>query len=161
VTPRRLVAVLGYSRGDAPGLHPVCAARIVRAEEEARQGDAVLLSGWARGHRPVSEASAMAEAWRGRPLPLLLDDRARSTYGNAVATARAARQLGVGDVVLVTSPWHRRRASTLVRSALRGSSSRVTAVTTDEHGTPAARLRELACWLLVPVQAALAGRGRP
>jgi uncharacterized SAM-binding protein YcdF (DUF218 family) len=103
----------------------------------------------------------MAEAWSGRPLPLLLDDRARSTYGNAVATARAARQLGVDDVVLVTSPWHRRRASVLVRSALRGSGSQVATVTTDERSTPAARLRELACWLLVPFQAALAARGRP
>jgi uncharacterized SAM-binding protein YcdF (DUF218 family) len=160
VTAERLVAVLGYSRGGAPELHPVCAARIARAAEEARPGDAVLLSGWARGRRPVSEARAMALAWSGQQVPLLLDDRARSTYGNAVAAARTARQLGVRDVVVVTSPWHRRRASTLVRAALRGSSSRVVAVTTDEPGTPGARLRELACWPLVPVQAILAGRGR-
>jgi uncharacterized SAM-binding protein YcdF (DUF218 family) len=159
VSAERLVAVFGYS-GRTPDLHATCAARIARAQEEARPGDVVLLSGWARGRRPVSEARAMADAWSGRSVPLLLDDRARSTYGNAVATARAARELGVRDVLLVTSRWHGRRASTLARAALRGSGARLRTTTTDERGSSGARLRELACWLLVPVQVVLTGTSR-
>jgi hypothetical protein len=99
----------------------------------------------------------MADAWSGRAVPLLLDDRARSTYGNALAAAGAARVLGVREVVLVTSRWHRRRAATLVRAALRGSTTRVRGATTDERGTLPVRLREVACWFFVPFQAALAG----
>lgn len=156
----RLVAVLGYSDGTTNGLHPVCSTRISRAEDVARPHDVVLLSGWARGRRPMSEARAMARAWNGHPVRLLLDDRARSTYGNAVATASAARELGVSEVVLVTSAWHSRRASTLLRAALRGSGRRLTIETSTEQPTARARLRELACLPLLPVQAALARRSR-
>lgn len=158
----RLVAVLGYSDGGASGLHPVCSKRIARAEAVARPSDVVLLSGWARGRRPVSEAKAMARAWGGHPARLILDDHARSTYANAVATAAAARELGVREVVLVTSDWHSRRASLLVRAALRGSGLRLrlTLETSAESPPGRARLRELVCLSLLPVQAALAGRRR-
>jgi len=98
----------------------------------------------------------------GRSAVVFLDRSARSTYGNAVGTAAAARALGVRDVVLVTSGWHGRRASALLRAALRRTGHRVILAATDEHGTSGARLRELACWTLVPVQAAFAAarRGR-
>lgn len=156
----RLVAVLGYSDGTTSGLHPVCATRISRAQDVARPSDVVLLSGWARGRRPESEARAMARAWNGHPVRLLVDDHARSTYGNAVATAAAARKLDVREVVLVTSAWHGRRASALVRAALRGSGRRLTVEMSSERPPARARLRELACLPLLPVQAALAGRSR-
>ena len=87
-TPR-LVAVLGYSRGNADELHAVCAARVARAVEEARPGDSVLVSGRGR-RRAACEAELMAEAWNGRTTPLLLDRDARTTYGNAVGVAAAA-----------------------------------------------------------------------
>ena len=45
----RLVAVLGFSDGRTTGLHPVCAARLARAEREVRAEDVVLFTGWARG----------------------------------------------------------------------------------------------------------------
>lgn len=154
----RLVAVLGYSRGRARELHPVCAARLARAVDETTPADAVLLSGWSRRRRRASEAELMARAWRGTAARILLDPGARSTYGNARAVARVAGRLGATDVVVVTSGWHGRRAARLVRAALRDSGGRVRLVATDERGSPARRLRELACWPLVPVQVALMGR---
>ena len=153
----RLVAVLGYSDGSTNGrLHPVCAARLVRAAEEVEPGDAVLLSGWTRRRGPASEAELIARAWNGRSAKVLLDRDARSTYGNAVGTAAAARALGVREVVLVTSGWHGRRASALLRAALHRTEHRIVVAATDEPGTLRARLRELACWTLVPVQAVFA-----
>lgn len=155
----RLVAVLGYSGGRNATLHAVCAARVARAVEETRPGDAVLLSGWAR-RRGASEAELMADAWSGCATRVLLDRKARTTYGNAVGVATTARRLGRSEVVVVTSRWHGRRASALVRAALRGTGHAVTLAPTDEPGTVAARLRELACWPFVPFQIALAGRRR-
>jgi uncharacterized SAM-binding protein YcdF (DUF218 family) len=153
----RLVAVLGYSNGDAGSeLHPVCATRLARAAEEVKDGDAVLFSGWQRRGR-ASEADLMARGWTGRAAQVLLDTGARSTYGNVLGAAAAAKEISAREVVLVTSRWHGRRAATLMRAASR---HRVVVAATDERGTAGARLRELACWLLVPVQVALARRTR-
>jgi uncharacterized SAM-binding protein YcdF (DUF218 family) len=153
VNRRRLVAVLGYSRRSGGELHPVCSGRLARGLEEAGANDVVLLSG-------LAEAEAMARAWGGRSPHIVLDTTARSTLGNAVAVARTARELDVRDVVLVTSSWHGRRAGVLVRAALRGTGSTVRVAPADGRGPPGARLRELACWLLVPLQAAVATRSR-
>jgi uncharacterized SAM-binding protein YcdF (DUF218 family) len=152
--------VLGYSSGSGAELHAVCAARVARAAEEAVPGDAVLLSGWARGRWHASEAELMARAWSGSAQRVLVDPRARSTYGNARSVARAARSLGATEIVLVTSGWHGRRATRLVRAAVRDSGPEVRLAGTGERGTLPDRLRELACWLLVPLQAARAGRSR-
>jgi len=157
---RRLVVVLGYSEASETGLHRVCAARLARAAAEARPTDTVLLSGWARGRAHDSEADLMARAWSGHGADVLVDRAARSTYGNVAGTAAAARALAVGEVVLVTSSWHGRRAATLLRTALRGSGRRVTVATTGEAGALRSRLRELACWTLVPLQAILVSRAR-
>lgn len=153
----RLVAVLGYSNG-AGGLHPVCAERLEQAARVVGPDDAVLLSGWARRRNGLSEAELMARSWQGPARRVLLDGAARSTYGNARGAAAAALRLGVRDVVLVTSGWHARRASVLLRAALRGTGLCVRIAPTAERGALRARLRELACWPLVPFQAALALR---
>ena len=155
----RLVAVLGYSEGGSGALHDVCAARLRRAEQEVRAEDVVLLSGWARGRLPASEAEQMARSWNGRAQQVLLDRCARSTFGNAVGAAAIARALRPQEVVVVTSGWHARRAAALYRVALRGSGSSVTLAATVERGSLRSMLRELAGWLLVPL-AALAGRTR-
>jgi uncharacterized SAM-binding protein YcdF (DUF218 family) len=156
----RLVAVLGYSDRHGDALHPVCAARLARAESEVRPGDAVLLSGWARRRTEAGEAELMAGAWRADARHVILDRTARSTVGNAVGIARAARRVGAREVVVVTSGWHGRRASVLARAALAGSHVNVTLATTDERGTYRARVRELACWVTLPFVAIVAARTR-
>jgi uncharacterized SAM-binding protein YcdF (DUF218 family) len=140
----RLVAVLGYSTGAGRDLHEVCAARLRRAELEAREGDVLL----------------MARSWRGSAARVMLDRGARTTLANAVGVAAAARALQVGEVVLVTSGWHGRRASALLGSALHGSGLEVRLALTDERGSIWARGREAACWAVLPVQKLLARRRR-
>lgn len=156
----RLVAVLGYSDGPGDGLHPVCAARLERAAAVARPTDAVLFSGWAPRRATAPEAELMAQAWAGRARRVVLDRGARTTLGNAIGIARAARALGVDEVVVVTSSWHGRRAHVLTRAALAGSRVKVALASTDEPRRRRAALRELVCWGAVPVQAVLAARTR-
>jgi len=156
----RLVAVLGYSDSETSGLHPVCAARLRRAADEARPEDTVLFSGWARGKTGRPEAELMAEAWTAPANRLALDRTARTTLGNAIGVARAARSLGVDEVVVVTSSWHARRAGALVRAALLRSRARVAVVGTEGPARRGARARELACWGLVPVLAVVAAGTR-
>ena len=153
----RLLAVFGYSGRRGAELHPVCAERVASAAAEALPGDTVLFSGRG-GRRRAPEAELMARAWSGAASALVLDRDARTTYGNALATAALARRLRVEEVVLVTSRWHAPRATALLRAALRGSGVRVVCRAAPEPGTARARLRELACWTLVPVLRVLAVR---
>lgn len=156
----RLVAVLGYSDGTTPELHPVCDARLERAAAVTRADDVVLFSGWRRGQAVATEADLMASRWSTPARARLVDREARTTLGNAVAVARAARRLGVDEVVVVTSRWHAGRAGVLVRAALAGSGARVRVVPTDEPLSPPHGLREAAAWLALPVLAAVAARTR-
>ena len=157
----RLIAVLGYSERSGGTLHPVCAARLARAEREVvGPGDIVVLSGWAKRGAGVTEAELMARAWTGDPRRVILDCGARSTAGNAVGIARTVRRAGAREVVLVTSGWHARRAAVLVRAALADPSVNVTLATTDEPGGFRARVREVACWPAVPFLAIRAARTR-
>jgi uncharacterized SAM-binding protein YcdF (DUF218 family) len=160
VSGTRLVAVLGYSNGRDHGLHAVCAARLARAAEETTADDAVLLTGWSRRRRQPSEAELMAEAWRGDAGLVQLDSDARTTLGNARAVATAAQLVGATEVVVVTSGWHGRRAAALVRAAVRDRELSVRVAATDDRGRLRDRVRELACWALVPIQSARAGRTR-
>ncbi len=156
----RLVAVLGYSDASTAELHPVCGARLERAAVEARADDIVLFSGWARGRSTSPEADLMAACWSTPTRAQLVDREARTTLGNAVAVARAARQLGADEVVVVTSRWHASRAAVLVRAALTGSGARLRVVSADERLPPERRLREAAAWLAVPILAVFAARMR-
>src|SRR3954470_9730482 len=121
----RVIAVLGYSERGTRGLHPICAARLAHAETLAGDTEAVVLSGWARHPDDEAEAELMRAAWAGPDVPLVIDPTARHTSGNATGIAAVARRLDAGEVVVVTSWWHRRRALWLVRAALRGSDVRV------------------------------------
>jgi uncharacterized SAM-binding protein YcdF (DUF218 family) len=157
----RLVAVLGYSdRRTGAELHPVCKARVVRAAVEATADDVVLFSGWARNGRSSSEADLMAASWSGAKRRHLVDRRARTTLGNAISVGRAARRVDATEVLLVTSSWHTRRASVLVRAALLGSGTTLRVAATAHGTAPARRLRELAAWTVVPVLAVVAARTR-
>lgn len=153
----RLVAVLGYSDRVSTDLHPVCAARLARAGGEARPTDTVLFSGWARGRLDRwAEADLMASAWDAPVQARLVDRGARTTFGNAIGIARAARELRADEVVLVTSSWHARRAAALVRAALAGSGATVRVAATDEPTTATRSIRELASWTFVPLLALVA-----
>jgi uncharacterized SAM-binding protein YcdF (DUF218 family) len=155
----RVVAVLGFSDGTTTALHPVCAARLARAAQDARSDDVVLFSGWARGRAPTTEADLMARAWSAPVRARIVDRRARTTLGNALGVARLARRIGADEILLVTSGWHGRRASALLRAALGRSGTTIQLVTCAEDATPQRRLRELASWTLVPLLA-LAARTR-
>jgi uncharacterized SAM-binding protein YcdF (DUF218 family) len=159
LTASRLVVVLGYSDSGGEGLHEICAARLRLAERETGANDVVLLSGWARGRSAISEAELMARSWNASCGRLVIDDRARSTLGNVIRAAALVRDLSVREVVLVTSGWHGRRAAALLRAVLRGSSATVTLAVTDERASRGSKLRELACWALVPF-AGVAARKR-
>lgn len=156
----RLVAVLGYSDGRAPELHRVCAARLARAMQVAGPDDVVLFSGWARRGSPAAEADLMAEAWKAPVRARIVDRHARTTLGNALSVARLARKLAADEVVLVTSSWHARRASALLRAALVGSGARLRTASADERVTPLRAARELASWTIVPLLVLVAARTR-
>jgi uncharacterized SAM-binding protein YcdF (DUF218 family) len=94
----------------------------------------------------------MRDAWRGPDVPLVLDETARSTSGNAAGIARLARELGAREVVVVTSRWHAPRAGALVRAALRGSGIAVEVSSDDDGGERLLAARELVCRAALPVQ---------
>jgi uncharacterized SAM-binding protein YcdF (DUF218 family) len=146
----RLIAVCGYSDGTESGLHPICIERMRLAEREARPGDVVLLSGWARHGTARSEAELMAGSWSAPCARVVVDSDAGSTLANVSAAARLARAVEAREVLLVTSRWHARRALALLRRAMHGSTTPLSVAATDERPTRAARLRELACWAVVP-----------
>jgi DUF218 domain len=163
VSAHRLIAVLGYSPRGGDRLHPICSARVDLACEVAREGDLVVLSGWSRHPGVEPEAELMARAWRGTSVELVLETDARHTAGNAAAVAELARAENAQEVVLITSWWHRRRAATLVRAALRGSGVRVITVAAPSPAAGTLVLRELGCLATLPAQLVLLrhGTGRP
>jgi hypothetical protein len=149
---RRLIAVLGYSPRRSDRLHPVCSARVDRASAVARTGDLVVLTGWSRHPGVEPEAELMARAWTGAEVELVLERDARHTRGNARMVADEARARAAREVLLVTSWWHRPRATTLVRAALRDSGIPVSSTGAPSPAPFALLLRELACLVALPVQ---------
>jgi uncharacterized SAM-binding protein YcdF (DUF218 family) len=152
--------VLGYSDRTTSELHAVCSARLARAAEETGPDDVILFSGWARGRGRTPEAELMAAGFAGTARTRLVDRGARTTLGNAIAVARAARHTEAEEVVVVTSRWHARRAGALVRAALIRHETSVRVATVDAPLAPVRGLREAAAWLLVPVFAVVAARTR-
>ena len=148
----RVVAVLGYSGRDTSRLHPICAARLARAQELAAPGQPVILSGWARHPHGSSEAELMQRAWAGPTAVLHGDRTASTTAGNAANVAAAAGALGAEELVVVTSRWHRRRARILFRAALRGQKVRLSVEGAPGPRPPTVVARELVCFAGVPFQ---------
>lgn len=147
---RRLIVVLGYSAGRSGELHPICAARLEHAAGLVAEGDVVLLSGWSRHPGRPAEAELMAKAWPGPVDVLMSDPDARITAENAANAAAHARELGVDEVVVVTSSWHRARARVLFRSLL--PDRQITVVGARTPGSPRHYAREAAVFPLVPIQ---------
>jgi hypothetical protein len=148
----RVVAVLGYSGRDSSRLHPICAARLARAQELAGEGQPVILSGWARHPYGTSEAELMRSEWTTPQAVLHSDVSAGTTAGNATNVAAAARALGAKELVVVTSRWHRPRARLLFRAALRGQKVKLSVEGAPGPRPPAVIARELVCLAFVPLQ---------
>ena len=74
----------------------------------------------------------------------------------AANAAAHARELGVSEVIVVTSRWHGRRAGILFRSLL--PDLRVSVSPAPTPAPPQVLLRELAVFPLVPFQLARARR---
>jgi uncharacterized SAM-binding protein YcdF (DUF218 family) len=157
-TPHRLVAVLGYSSRRGRELHAICLARLEHAARELREGDAVVLTGGRRRSLGRPEAEAMRDAWSGPAATVLVDDAALSTAENATHVRAVAVDLGIEEVVVVTSRWHSARAAVLFRRAFRGTGIRVTVAPAPTGGSPALLAREAVCFLGLPVQLRRAGR---
>lgn len=152
-----ILAVLGYSTRRGHELHPVCAARVDRAVEEADAADAVILSGWARRSHLPTEADLMRRAWRHRGTPVVLDAHASTTAESAARMAPFARAVEARELRVVTSGWHVRRATYLFRRALRDTQIHVTAAHADDRPTIAQSAREIASWMAVPIRAGRRG----
>jgi len=153
----RVVAVLGYSRRGDSAIHEICLQRLRGAEDVSRPTDAIVLSGRGRA-RGGSEAALMAAAWRGDSVTLVPEGESRSTVGNARAIARYATEVGADEVVVITSSWHRPRASLLFRAAFRGRRARVQVVAPRRTWPLRPLVREAACLFVLPVQVARAWR---
>jgi uncharacterized SAM-binding protein YcdF (DUF218 family) len=150
----RVVAVLGSSRGGGDRLHPICAERLEHAQTLAEGAYAVILSG-------LPEAELMRASWSGPEVRLVVDADARHTAENARNIAEDAKELGADELVVVTSPWHRRRVAILMRAALQGSGIAVS-VEAPEGPRPTLLLaREAACFAVLPVQLARTKSKRP
>lgn len=154
----RLIVVLGYSDGRSPELHPICAARLEHAAGLAAEGDVVLLSGWSRHPARLPEAELMRRAWSGSAGSLISDPDARITAENAANAAAHARELGVREVVVVTSSWHRARARVLFRSLL--PEMPVTVVGAPTPGSARLYAREAVVFPLVPIQLRMVRRAK-
>jgi len=148
----RVVAVLGYSTGDAGRLHPICASRLARGEQLATGCQAVILSGWARRPMGSSEADLMRQAWKVPGTRLVCDRTAGSTAENAANVVAVAGALGAEELDVVTSQWHRPRTSILFRVALRGQDVRLSVDGARGPRPAAIAARELVCLALIPLQ---------
>ena len=78
----------------------------------------------------------MRDAWPGPATTVVVDDAALSTAENAAHVRAVALELGVEEVVVVTSRWHSARAAALFRRAFRGTGIRVTAAPAATAGSP-------------------------
>lgn len=150
--PKRLVAVFGFSARGVDGLHPLCLVRLRHAEVLADGAEAVVLSGWSRHETGFGEAELMRDAWQGPDVRLVCDTTARNTMQNAVGVAALARELGVDEVVVVTSLWHAPRAGALVRAALRDTEISVRTSAPRAPAQPRLLARELVCLAVLPYQ---------
>jgi uncharacterized SAM-binding protein YcdF (DUF218 family) len=114
----------------------------------------VILSG-------LPEAELMRASWAGPPVRLIVEAEARSTAENARNIAEDARELGAEELVVVTSPWHRRRVGLLMRAALAGSGIALLVEAPDGPRPTLLLARELACFAVLPVQLARTKSKRP
>lgn len=125
-----VVVVPGTAR-TVNGRHVLTAesfGRLRRAEDlvSRRPVRALILSGWnGRDGQSPSEAAQLLEAWQGLPVPVILDEAARTTAENALWSGSFTAALGdVRRVRVVTSWVSALRLGLAMRAALRPTGSR-------------------------------------
>jgi glucosamine-6-phosphate deaminase len=110
----RAVVVLGHRE---PGVSPEhriseeSRQRVARAVDECRREPprAVILTGYTRTLRGLSEAEQMKAEWPFDDVPAVLEDAGRNTAENATRSLPLIRAIGdVRRVTVVTSAWHLR-----------------------------------------------------
>jgi uncharacterized SAM-binding protein YcdF (DUF218 family) len=100
-------------------------------------GRVLIVSGgpYMLGRRPRNSAEVMRDevVAAGVPAPqVLVDDRATSTYENAAGAAAVMRARGLRTAILVTSPYHARRAAIIFRRVFRTEGLRVRVRSSEE-----------------------------
>jgi len=114
--PAEAIVVLGAAvwRGGRPS--PVLRARLEHAVALYQRGLApVLILSGGRG-----EAEVMARLAEGRGVPreaVILETEARSTQESVRLTGRIMRERGIGSIIVVSSPFHMKRALRMYRDA--------------------------------------------
>ena len=141
-TCRAADAIVAISGGDTD-------ARTREAIELYQQGWApiVVLSGAAQDKTGLSNAAAMRRQAIAAGVPdsaIMLDEYAADTAGNAAGLQAIALRQGFKRIILVTSPYHQRRASIEFAKAL-GSQ-----VTILSHPTPYDKYWSPHYWWLNP-----------
>ncbi|MBI4493357.1 MAG: YdcF family protein [Chloroflexi bacterium] len=107
-------------------------------------GSVLVFSGAARDE-PVSNAQVMRDIALREGVPeraILVDHEAVDTLGNARNTLRLLQERGLRSAILVTSPYHLRRAEVTFQAIYSGSGIRLLA-----HAAPDDEWRKLTWWL--------------
>lgn len=100
-------------------------------------GRTLIVSGGPYEHarRLLNSAEIMRDEALAVGVPasqLVVDDRATSTYENAVGTAALMRANGMRTAILVTSPYHTRRAAVIFRRVYSAEGLRVRVRSSEE-----------------------------
>ncbi len=112
----RADAIVAISGGDTE-------ARAAEAMDLYRDGysDVIIFSGAALDPKSPSNAAVMGRMARQAGIPteaIILDERATNTRGNASGVRAIIEQKGYESIILVTSPYHQRRAGVVFSRAL-------------------------------------------
>jgi uncharacterized SAM-binding protein YcdF (DUF218 family) len=114
------IVVLGAPLTPRGELTAILEERVAAAVALYRAGAAryVVASGGTTAGAPRAEADALAEALRSAGVAnVLVENRSRTTRENAQLTADLLAPLGARKVLLVTQPFHAKRAALLFRRA--------------------------------------------
>lgn len=96
----------------------------------------IIFSGAAQDPKSVSNAAAMRKIALETGVPvssILLEEDSVDTYENAQNVARIVKQNNISSIILVTSPYHQRRASIEFKRALGGNVKIINHSTSDEN----------------------------
>lgn len=113
---RDVIIVLGYSAKKDGSVSPILRERIIKVAKLYHEGVAgvIICTGGAVANSYV-EADVMAQALINLGVPdcsIIREEMAKYTYENLVNSKRIMIDRGLKTTVIVSSPWHLRKAST-------------------------------------------------